>query len=168
MTDKLRRISQNEAETLALGEALGRHVPPHSVLAFWGDLGAGKTVFVKGFAKGLGIQERIKSPTFVLLEEYVGRLPFAHIDAYRIQAEEAAAAGLLECFEKEGVVAVEWAENLGDFLPADALRIKIESHYDGDHEWRILEFSYLPAQAAWLMAALADLPLVKEADACEF
>jgi len=150
-------------ETAVLGEIIGKYIPADTVIAFWGDLGAGKTVFCKGLARGLGITERIKSPTFVLLEEYIGgRLPFAHIDAYRISEDEADAAGILECFGNGGVTAVEWAENLGDFLPADAIRVEITAHYEWDSkenelpEWRQFSFIFNEEQALWLQKAIAE------------
>ena len=105
-------ISHSPAETLALGEAWGRRVEPGLVIALCGDLGAGKTQLVKGLALGLGIQQRVLSPTFALVNVYPdGRLPLFHLDLYRLDTrEQILAAGLEEYFYPAGVAVVEWAE----------------------------------------------------------
>lgn len=105
-------ISHSPAETLAFGEQWGRAAQSGWVIALSGDLGAGKTQFVKGLARGLGIGERVHSPTFALLNIYQGgRLPLFHIDLYRLDtAEQVAAAGLEEYLAPAGVTVIEWAE----------------------------------------------------------
>lgn len=119
--------------TRGLGAALARVAAPGDVVCLWGDLGAGKTVFAKGFGAGLGVTDTISSPTFVLMGEYVGRLPLFHIDLYRLErAEEALDGGLLDDRQAAGVVLVEWPDRLGDAVPADRLDVTIDAPADGD------------------------------------
>jgi tRNA threonylcarbamoyladenosine biosynthesis protein TsaE len=109
-------ISNSPAETEALGETWGRTAQSGLVIGLCGDLGAGKTQFVKGLARGLGITARIQSPTFALINIYTeGRLPLFHIDLYRLETrEQVAAAGLDEYLQPDGVTVIEWAERLGE------------------------------------------------------
>ncbi len=101
-----------------------------------GELGAGKTQFAKGFALGLGIGDTVNSPTFVLMAEYRGRLPMFHLDLYRLgDAADALAGGLIDERQLEGVTLVEWAERLGEALPADRLDVVIAG--TGDEPRRI-------------------------------
>jgi tRNA threonylcarbamoyladenosine biosynthesis protein TsaE len=105
-------ISHSPADTAALGEAWGRAADPGLVVGLCGDLGAGKTQLVKGFARGLGILECVRSPTFVLVNVYGGgRLPLFHLDLYRLETrEQIIAAGLEEYLKPGGVTVIEWAE----------------------------------------------------------
>jgi tRNA threonylcarbamoyladenosine biosynthesis protein TsaE len=105
-------ISHSPAETIALGEQLGRAAERGLVLGLTGDLGAGKTQLVKGLARGLGISARVHSPTFALLNIYAGgRLPLFHVDLYRLDTpEQIAAAGLEEYLQPAGVTVIEWAD----------------------------------------------------------
>ena len=107
-------ISHSPAETEALGEQFGRAVERGQVIALSGDLGAGKTQFVRGLARGLGISGRVHSPTFTLVNEYGGgRLKLFHLDLYRLEtAEQILAAGIEEYLKPEGVSVIEWAERL--------------------------------------------------------
>jgi tRNA threonylcarbamoyladenosine biosynthesis protein TsaE len=126
---QLTLITHDEAETEALGAALGRLMQPGDVLALVGDLGAGKTCLARGVARGLGIDEAVTSPTFILVAEYssAAGFPLYHADCYRLeQAEaEAQAIGLDELLLDEGVAIVEWAERIEPLLPADHLRITL-------------------------------------------
>lgn len=115
-------ISRSPEETLRLGEAWGRAATPGWVIGLSGDLGAGKTLLVRGIARGLGTPARVHSPTFTLVNEYLGgRLPLFHLDLYRLErAEEIAAAGLEEFWQPAGVSVIEWAERwpaLWDLAP---------------------------------------------------
>lgn len=113
-------ISNSESETVEAGAALGRTLRPGDVVALCGDLGAGKTQFVKGLVKGVGAsEEAVTSPTFTLIQEYHGgRFPFYHADLYRLNsAEEAIGIGLEEYFDREGVTAVEWADKVPELFP---------------------------------------------------
>jgi tRNA threonylcarbamoyladenosine biosynthesis protein TsaE len=105
-------ISHSPAETAALGEQWGRNAPRGLVIGLSGDLGAGKTQFVKGLARGLGIEARVHSPTFALVNIYTGgRLTLFHLDLYRLDtAAQIAAAGLEEYLRPAGVTVIEWAE----------------------------------------------------------
>ncbi len=140
--------------TRRLAEQLAGVAAPGDVLCLWGDLGAGKTVFAKGFGRGLGITDTISSPTFVLMGEYAGRLPLFHIDLYRLaSATEALDGGLLDDRQETGVVLVEWPDRLGDALPPDRLDV----HIDGADDTRTIR---LEARGSgyerYLEAARAD------------
>lgn len=110
-------ISNSPAETEALGEQWGREAESGLVLGLSGDLGAGKTQLVKGVARGLGITERVHSPTFALINVYSsGRLPLFHIDLYRLDTpDQIVGAGLEEYLRPNGVTVIEWAERISDF-----------------------------------------------------
>lgn len=114
--------------TQTLGLALGRIAGSGTVVALYGDLGAGKTSFSQGVGRGLGIQASIVSPTFVLMAEYEdGRLPLLHADAYRLSGTEVHSIGLDEAVENwPGVALVEWADRVLDVLPEDHLDVRIE------------------------------------------
>lgn len=121
-----------------LGETLAAHLSAGQVLALTGELGAGKTRLTQGLARGLGIPvEEVTSPTFTLIQEYAGRLPVRHCDAYRLQhPDEFADLGLDELFGRDGVAIVEWADRVTDDLPRDRLDIGIE--VTGEHERRVV------------------------------
>jgi len=114
-------ISHSAEETAAFGRSLAVSLRKGDVLALCGDLGAGKTHFVKGVADGLGAGDVVTSPTFTLIHEYVGgRLPLFHFDFYRLEDEdEALKIGLEEYLEGDGVCAIEWAEKFPALLPAE-------------------------------------------------
>jgi tRNA threonylcarbamoyladenosine biosynthesis protein TsaE len=109
-------ISHSPAETESLGERFGRVASRGLVVALSGELGAGKTQFVKGVARGLGVSARVHSPTFTLVNEYDGgRLKLFHLDLYRLETpEQIMSAGIEEFLEPDGVAVIEWAERLGD------------------------------------------------------
>lgn len=118
-------------ETMNFSEQMAVYLQPGDVLTLSGDLGAGKTIFTKGLAKGLGIREMVNSPTFTIVKEYhSGRLPLYHMDVYRISDDED--IGLEDYFEQDGVTVVEWAENIPSWLPDDVLSVVIERV--NDHE----------------------------------
>jgi tRNA threonylcarbamoyladenosine biosynthesis protein TsaE len=120
-------VSTSVDGTRSIGRALGRAATPGTVLALVGELGAGKTQLAKGVADGLGVTGVVNSPTFVLMNEHVGRLRLHHIDAYRLDdPEDAMAAGLIEDRNLDGVTVIEWADRLEDWLPADRLDIVLE------------------------------------------
>ena len=111
-------------ETFALGERFAACLLPGTVVTLNGELGAGKTAFAKGVAKGLGVQEHITSPTFTIINEYPGRIPVYHMDAYRLADEnEIWEFGFEEYFDAPGVVLLEWPERIASVLPADYLRV---------------------------------------------
>ena len=129
-------LTRDPAATRDLAARLAAAARPGDLLCLVGDLGAGKTQFAKGFAVGLGIDEVVSSPTFVLMTEYAGRLPMFHLDLYRLaDAADALAGGLIDERQTEGVALVEWAERLGEALPTGRLDVLIDG--TGDDERRI-------------------------------
>ena len=120
-------ISHSPAETETLGEALGKILTPGTVLAYRGDLGAGKTAFTRGLARGMGAGERVTSPTYTIVNEYLsGRMPLFHFDMYRLgSSDELFDIGWEDYLERGGVCAVEWSENVADAL-TDAITVTIE------------------------------------------
>ncbi len=120
-------ITTSPAETEAVGAALGKLLPPGTVLAYRGDLGAGKTAFTRGLAKGLGCTDIVTSPTYTIVNEYLsGRLPLFHFDMYRLaSSDDLWDIGWEDYLERGGVCAVEWSENVEDALE-DAVSVTIE------------------------------------------
>jgi tRNA threonylcarbamoyladenosine biosynthesis protein TsaE len=113
-------------ETDAAGERLGATLEPGDVVALTGELGGGKTVFVQGLVRALGVTSRATSPTFVLVNEYRGRLPVHHVDAYRTTSlVELLDLGIEEMIDGDGVTVIEWAERVEPLLPPRAVRVRI-------------------------------------------
>lgn len=131
-------ITENQAQTQKLGRLIGHMLRSGLLIKLIGDLGSGKTCFVQGLAVGLEVPTEfdITSPTYTLIHEYPGRIPFFHIDLYRIQNEmDAEAIGLWDMLDPAAVVAVEWADRLPDALwPFDALTIRIELQDNDNRE----------------------------------
>lgn len=123
----MERYSASEQDTEALGRALVQRLQPGAVVAFTGDLGAGKTAFVRGMAQGLGIPQRVTSPTFTIVNEYEGgRLPLFHFDMYRLgSSEELYEIGWEDYLARGGVCAVEWSEIVADALEEPCIRVDI-------------------------------------------
>ena len=123
----MERYSSSVEETEALGRALAQRLGPGSVVAFTGDLGAGKTAFVRGMAQGLGIAQRVTSPTFTIVNEYGGgRLPLFHFDMYRLSsADDLFDIGWEDFLRRGGVCAVEWSETIQDALDPDTIYVDI-------------------------------------------
>jgi tRNA threonylcarbamoyladenosine biosynthesis protein TsaE len=123
--------STSSDETIALGERLADAVRPGDLVCLWGDLGAGKTQLAKGIARGLGIADTVNSPTFILMNEYAGRLPLFHVDLYRLaDAADALAGGVVDDRQADGVTVVEWPERMGEVLPAGRLDVRIDGSGD--------------------------------------
>ena len=122
-----RFITNSPEETEALGARLAGALEPGAVVAFTGDLGAGKTAFVRGLARGLGIRDRVTSPTFTIVNEYEGgRLPLFHFDMYRLgSADELFDIGWEDYLARGGVCAVEWSENIAEALEPGTVRVDI-------------------------------------------
>jgi tRNA threonylcarbamoyladenosine biosynthesis protein TsaE len=120
-------ITNSPAETEALGERLAGRLTPGAVVAYTGDLGAGKTAFTRGLARGLGVTEPVTSPTFTIVNEYEsGRLPLFHFDMYRLgSSEELYDIGWEDYLSRGGVCAVEWSEIVDDALEPDAIRVDL-------------------------------------------
>jgi len=123
-------ITNSVEETFALGEKMGQEAGRGEVITLSGDLGAGKTAFAQGFAKGLEIREDITSPTFTIMCVYeTGRMPFYHFDVYRLaDGSELEAIGAEEYFYGDGVCLIEWPENIEGYVPENAKKIRIEKN----------------------------------------
>ena len=121
-------VTQNPEATKQVGENLGQNLSPGSIVALTGELGSGKTTLVQGIGEGLRIKSLIKSPSFVIINEYDGPLPLYHFDLYRLNnAQEILSLGYEEYFyEKRGVVVIEWAKKMKDFLPKEYLEINLK------------------------------------------
>ena len=131
-------MSDSPDATRAFAARLARAASPGDVVCLWGELGAGKTVFAKGFGAGLGVRDTISSPSFVLMGEYQGRLPLFHIDLYRLgTAAEALDGGLLDDRQGAGVVLIEWPDRLGSALPEERLDVRIEGGADEPRRLRV-------------------------------
>ena len=129
-------ITHSPAETEAVGAALGRILPPGTVIAYRGDLGAGKTAFTRGLARGLGADDMVTSPTYTIVNEYLsGRIPLFHFDMYRLRsADDLWDIGWEDYLDRGGVCAVEWSENVAEALDSFTL-VNIEKI--GDESRRI-------------------------------
>lgn len=130
----------NEEETFNIGSMIGQEVKKGDIFCLSGDLGVGKTVFTKGFAHGLKIEEEITSPTFNIVNTYDGIKKFFHFDVYRINSiEEMENIGYEEYFYNSGVCLIEWAENIREIIPEDAIWINIKKDLDKGLDYRIIE-----------------------------
>ena len=120
-------ITHSPEETEKIGEALAKSLQPGTILAYRGDLGAGKTAFTRGLARGLGCKETVTSPTYTIVNEYLGgRLPLFHFDMYRLaSSDDLWDIGWEDYLDREGVCAVEWSENVQDAME-DAVTVTIE------------------------------------------
>ncbi|MGG3915131.1 tRNA (adenosine(37)-N6)-threonylcarbamoyltransferase complex ATPase subunit type 1 TsaE [Rossellomorea vietnamensis] len=128
-------MTNSPEETGQFAEELAGLLKPGAVLTLEGDLGAGKTTFTKGLAKGLGVTKTVNSPTFTIIKEYKGRLPLYHMDVYRLD-DSFEDLGFDEYFEGEGVTVIEWAHLIKDQLPKELLSLSI--YREGDSKRRIV------------------------------
>mgnify|MGYP000169951910 CR=1 FL=1 len=132
----MERYSASEQETEAIGRELAQQLAPGAVVAFTGDLGAGKTAFVRGMAQGLGISQRVTSPTFTIVNEYEGPTPLFHFDMYRLNgSEDLFDIGWEDYLSRGGVCAVEWSEQVADALPEGTVYVTLTRHPEHDG-WR--------------------------------
>lgn len=146
--------SRQPLETERLGRELGRLAIPGLVVGLMGSLGAGKTTFVRGVAEGLGVPDRrlVTSPTFILIQEYLGRLPVYHFDTYRLmKAEDFASLGIDEYFHGDGVCLVEWADRVREYLPTPRLEVEFQQAGESDRavQCRSLGGKFDAMIAAW-------------------
>ncbi len=130
-------VVHDENEMLAFAERLSHFLQAGDVLALEGDLGAGKTSFTKGIAKGLGIKRTVNSPTFTIIKEYHGKLPLYHMDVYRLEGSDED-LGFDEYFYGEGITVVEWAHFIEDQMPEDRLTIEITVKEDTSRNLRFI------------------------------
>ncbi|MFC4805023.1 tRNA (adenosine(37)-N6)-threonylcarbamoyltransferase complex ATPase subunit type 1 TsaE [Filifactor villosus] len=129
------KLLRNEEETLEFGRMIGKNMEEGILVCLNGDLGAGKTCLTKGIAQGLEIEEDVTSPTFILVEEYEGRLPLYHFDVYRIDdPEELYFIGFEEYLGKEAVVIIEWSSRIEEILPIERLDIDISRTGEDERE----------------------------------
>lgn len=130
--------SFSEKDTFEIGYQLGKQAKAGSVFTLNGDLGVGKTVFTQGFAKGLGIEDSVNSPTFTIVQIYEeGRMPLYHFDVYRIgDVEEMEEIGYEDYFYGEGVCLIEWAELIEEILPENRIQITIEKELEKGFDYR--------------------------------
>ena len=133
----IRIISDSAAETERIGERLAAKLSGDEVIALFGGLGMGKTAFTRGLARGLGVSDGVSSPTFALVNEYRGKIPIYHFDMYRVQSwDDLYSTGFFDYIDN-GVLVIEWSENIEGALPDNALRVTISR---GEHdEQRIFE-----------------------------
>ena len=133
--------SESREETVMIGEELAQSLEGGEVVAFRGDLGSGKTCFTSGIAKGLGYTGDVTSPTFALINEYLGgRLPLYHFDMYRINSwDELYSSGFFEYIESGGVVAAEWSENIENALPENTVYVEFEKLGEESRKIKILK-----------------------------
>jgi tRNA threonylcarbamoyladenosine biosynthesis protein TsaE len=121
-------LSRSPQETQQAAAALAPALKPGSVLALHGDLGAGKTCFIQGLARALGVTATVNSPTYTIICEYQGRLPLYHVDLYRLDdAQEALRTGLDDYLHGDGVTAIEWAERAAPLLPAHTIHVHLRT-----------------------------------------
>jgi tRNA threonylcarbamoyladenosine biosynthesis protein TsaE len=143
------------AATRRLAGSLAAAAEPGDLICLWGELGAGKTQFAKGFGAGLGVQGTISSPTFILMAEYEGRLPLFHVDLYRLaDGADALAGGVIDDRQASGVTLVEWPERLGELLPARRLDVVIDG--PGTDPRRITLRAASPDLARYVASATAE------------
>ncbi|VAX35609.1 tRNA threonylcarbamoyladenosine biosynthesis protein TsaE [hydrothermal vent metagenome] len=123
-------ITKNPEETIAFGKKLAKNLSSGNIICLIGDLGAGKTTFVKGLAQGLKVNpNKVSSPTFVVMNIYEGKLPIYHFDLYRMEGnEDMAMIGYEEFLYGDGIAVIEWAEHLGNLMPKDYIRIELTHH----------------------------------------
>jgi tRNA threonylcarbamoyladenosine biosynthesis protein TsaE len=139
-----------EEDTIKLGEVLGRLLGPGDIVALKGGLGTGKTVLVKGIAKGLGIKEEPNSPTFVIMNAYRGRVPLYHFDLYRISGKkELEGIGYEDYFFGDGVTVVEWADRVEEIFPESAIEIEIKIPTKNTNSETVREIK-LKGEEKWL------------------
>jgi tRNA threonylcarbamoyladenosine biosynthesis protein TsaE len=151
--ETLKMQLKNTNETLKLGEIIGKSLNPGSIIALVGDLGAGKTVLVKGIAKGLGVDEEPNSPTFVIMNRYEGRIPLYHFDLYRVSSEEELfGIGYDEFFFGEGVAAVEWADRVQDIFPEHTIKIEIKIPELGSEDSETIRDISIEGTSKWVLS----------------
>lgn len=133
-------LSHSPADTESFAEELSKTLSGGEVIAFCGNLGMGKTCFVRGLARGLGFKGDVTSPTFAIINEYIGgRLPLYHFDMYRISNwNDLYSTGYFEYSESGGVLAVEWSENIEAALPEDAIRVEISAISEKDRKITVI------------------------------
>ena len=140
-------VTHSAEETKKIGESMGKHLFPGAIISLVGDLGSGKTCFVKGLARGLQIKEAdyVTSPSFVLVREYLGRIPLYHLDFYRLEVEQIQNLALEEYFYKNGVTVMEWGDKVEKLLPEAYFEIKFTPlERNSLTGWNTREIKFIP------------------------
>lgn len=136
----MRYISESLEDTQEIAQRIADTLVSGDVLCMYGDLGAGKTAFVKGLAKGLGVDDHITSPTFTIVNEYFGRLKLYHFDVYRIaDPDEMYEIGYEEYVYGDGVSVIEWPQLIDEILPEKRYNVTISKDYDKHEDYRIID-----------------------------
>lgn len=137
-------ISASPQQTVGLARKLGERMKGKEVIALFGGLGMGKTVFARGIAKGMGLDAEISSPTFALVHEHAGKIPLYHFDMYRVETYyDLCSTGFFDYLETNGVLCIEWSENIENALPENSLRVCIErGKTDGERILTIIGDEY--------------------------
>ena len=126
----IKKITASSAETESLGKKIATILSGNETIALFGDLGAGKTAFTRGLCEGLGVTDRVSSPTFAIVNAYNGKYPVYHFDMYRItDADDLFSTGYYD-YIGNGVIVIEWSENIESELESDAIRIRIQKNDD--------------------------------------
>ncbi len=137
----MEKITSDPEETKELGRALAEGLEPGSVVALSGPLGSGKTVLAQGICSGLGVTEFVTSPSFVIINEYPGRIKVYHLDLYRLEnTEEFVKLGYEEYFYGNGITLIEWAEKIKTFLPQERMEIDLEILSENERKIRVRRF----------------------------
>lgn len=134
----MKYISNCEKDTYEIGKKLAENLKPGDVIAFYGDLGAGKTAFTKGVCAKFGIED-VHSPTFTIVNEYNGDVTVFHFDAYRIDGDSWINGGFDEYLFAGGICVIEWAENLDDVLPKNTIKVTISRNLSNGDDYRDIE-----------------------------
>ena len=137
----LKWTTHSPEDTKKLGIALGKVLRSGDLVAFTGELGSGKTTMIQGICEGLGVQEKVTSPTFVLITTYEGRVPVHHFDLYRLERrEEFLNLGYEEYFNDQGITLIEWSEKIKDLLPTQRIEIHLLRQKENEREIEIVPF----------------------------
>ncbi|MDR0315176.1 MAG: tRNA (adenosine(37)-N6)-threonylcarbamoyltransferase complex ATPase subunit type 1 TsaE [Oscillospiraceae bacterium] len=132
-------FTKSEDETENIGQMIAKELKPHDVIALFGDLGAGKTAFVRGLARGLGVKADVSSPTFSLVHDYGGVPALYHFDMYRVSTwEDLCSTGFFDYLDLGGILAVEWSENIETQLPKTHIRVEIQKGESDDERTIII------------------------------
>lgn len=151
MVEECLIYSSSEEETIKLGEELGKLLKPGTIVGLNGQLGAGKTVFVKGIARGLNTLEEPNSPTFVIMSKYEGKVPLYHFDLYRISsAEELEEIGYEDYFYGDGVTVVEWSDRVKEVFPDSTIKVEITIPAEAERNSETLRKINIQGEGRWL------------------